>query len=264
MSQNWAEMLLFICVVAQFFCVTASMTSASRMMFAFSRDRAVPGHRLWRQVGRNRVPQLLGDRDRRPLGRDHDPGLLELPGRLPRRHRDRRDRPLHRVHPARDPAPPARLDASMPGAWSLGKHYKWIDTIAILWVVFIVFIFLLPPYKSSLPWEDDFTWEALNYAHPRGCRSAAVRRLVVPLGPQLVHGPRAHGHRGGARAARGDELGDFDLPTESRPPSTSWRGRRSAPPPLCVERRRELRLGRRPLHALEVLGRVAREVEVEL
>jgi hypothetical protein len=25
-------------------------------------------------------------------------------------------------------------------------------------------IFLLPPYKSSVPWEDEFTWEALNYA----------------------------------------------------------------------------------------------------
>src|SRR5687767_1515651 len=58
MSQNWAEFLLLICVVAQFFCVTASVTSASRMLFAFSRDRAVPGHQLWRQVGRNRVPQL--------------------------------------------------------------------------------------------------------------------------------------------------------------------------------------------------------------
>ena len=43
MSQGWAEALLFICVVAQFFCVTASVTSASRMMYAFSRDRAVPG-----------------------------------------------------------------------------------------------------------------------------------------------------------------------------------------------------------------------------
>ena len=56
MSQNWAEALLFICVVAQFFCVTASVTSASRMMFAFSRDRAVPGHPIWRRVARNRVP----------------------------------------------------------------------------------------------------------------------------------------------------------------------------------------------------------------
>jgi amino acid transporter len=49
--------LLFICVVAQFFCVTASVTSASRMMFAFSRDRAVPGHQLWSKVARNRVPR---------------------------------------------------------------------------------------------------------------------------------------------------------------------------------------------------------------
>ena len=64
MSQNWAEALLFICVVAQFFCVTASVTSASRMMFAFSRDRAVPGHQLWRRVAKNRVPRwsVLGDR----------------------------------------------------------------------------------------------------------------------------------------------------------------------------------------------------------
>ena len=44
MSQTWAEILLFICCVAQMFCLTASVTSASRMMFAFSRDRAVPGH----------------------------------------------------------------------------------------------------------------------------------------------------------------------------------------------------------------------------
>ena len=56
MSETWAEILLFICCVAQMFCLTASVTSASRMMFAFSRDRAVPGHRLWRKVAPNRVP----------------------------------------------------------------------------------------------------------------------------------------------------------------------------------------------------------------
>ncbi len=27
------------------------------MMFAFSRDRAVPGHQLWRQVAPNRIPR---------------------------------------------------------------------------------------------------------------------------------------------------------------------------------------------------------------
>ncbi len=49
--------MLFICCVAQFFCLTASVTSASRMLFAFSRDRAVPGHQLWRRVATNRVPR---------------------------------------------------------------------------------------------------------------------------------------------------------------------------------------------------------------
>jgi hypothetical protein len=50
------------------------------------------------------------------------------------------------------------------GAWSLGNHYKWIDLVAIIWVAFITIIFLLPPYKASVPWADEFTWEALNYA----------------------------------------------------------------------------------------------------
>ncbi len=43
MSRRWAEFLLLIAVVAQMFCLTASVTSASRMMYAFSRDGAVPG-----------------------------------------------------------------------------------------------------------------------------------------------------------------------------------------------------------------------------
>ena len=55
-------------------------------------------------------------------------------------------------------------DKFEPGAWTLGKHYKWIDTIAILWVAFIVVLFMLPPYKTSVPWDADFSWEALNYA----------------------------------------------------------------------------------------------------
>src|SRR5207253_7993862 len=56
MSTHWAEILLFVAVVAQVFCTIASTTSASRMMFAFSRDGAVPGHNLWKRIGHNRVP----------------------------------------------------------------------------------------------------------------------------------------------------------------------------------------------------------------
>jgi amino acid transporter len=163
MSQNWAEALLFICCVAQLFCVTASVTSASRMLFAFSRDRAVPGHQLWRQVGRNRVPHLsvigivvASALLMVPAIWNYLVGYLVgtgiaviglyiafiLPVILRFRLGDRFER----------------------GAWSLGRHYKWIDAIAIVWVVFITIVFLLPPYKTSVPWEDGFTWEAVNYA----------------------------------------------------------------------------------------------------
>ena len=44
------KFLLFICVVAQFFCGMASVTGNSRMAYAFSRDGALPGSRLWRRV----------------------------------------------------------------------------------------------------------------------------------------------------------------------------------------------------------------------
>ena len=163
MSQNWAEALLFICVVAQFFCVTASLTSASRMLFAFSRDGAVPGHRLWRQVGKNRVPQLscaaiavLSAAVMIPAIWNYLVGYLVgtgiaviglyvafiLPVILRFRLGDKFEH----------------------GAWSLGKHYKWIDAIAIVWVAFISILFLLPPYKASIPGTEGWTWEAVNYA----------------------------------------------------------------------------------------------------
>ena len=88
-------------LVAQFFCLTASVTSASRMIFAFSRDRAVPGHQLWRRVASNRVPHMsviaIVVRGRG----DHAPGDLELLRRLLRGNGDRRHRPVHRLHPPR-------------------------------------------------------------------------------------------------------------------------------------------------------------------
>ena len=55
-------------------------------------------------------------------------------------------------------------DTFEPGAWTLGKHYRWIDPIAIVWVFFISIVFLMPPYSISAPWKDGFTWEAVNYA----------------------------------------------------------------------------------------------------
>ena len=163
MSQNWSEALLFICVVAQFFCVTASVTSASRMMFAFSRDRAVPGHQLWRRVAPNRVPRwsvvgvaffaavlmipaiwnyLVGYAVGTAIAVIGLYIAFILPVWLRWRKGDSWDEPR---------------------AWSLGRHYKWLDAIAIAWVAIITILFVFPLYKAGLPWEDDFSWELTNY-----------------------------------------------------------------------------------------------------
>jgi len=163
MGQSWGTFLLFICCVAQFFCLTASITSASRMLFAFSRDRAVPGHQLWRRVSKNRVPHMaviaiaiaaaalmLPTLYNFFVGYYVGTGIavigLYIAFILPVILRYR------------------MKDDFEPGAWTLGKHYKWIDPIAIVWVFFISIVFLMPPYSISAPWKDGFTWEAVNYA----------------------------------------------------------------------------------------------------
>ena len=47
----WAtKFILIVAFIGQMFCGMSCMTSASRMMFAFSRDGAVPGHGAWRRV----------------------------------------------------------------------------------------------------------------------------------------------------------------------------------------------------------------------
>ncbi|MGO8877495.1 MAG: amino acid permease [Acidimicrobiales bacterium] len=57
LSRVGAELLLLIAVVAQAFCGMASVTANSRMLYAFSRDGAVPGHRLWHRINpRTRTP----------------------------------------------------------------------------------------------------------------------------------------------------------------------------------------------------------------
>ena len=163
MSQTWAEALLFMCVVAQFFCLTASVTSASRMMFAFSRDRAVPGHTLWRRVARNRVPRwsvagigVFSAALMIPAVWNYLVGYFAgtaiaviglyiafvLPVYLRLRKGD---------------------SWNEPRAWSLGRHYKWIDVVSLTWVAIITILFIFPLYTAGLPWSDDFTWELTNY-----------------------------------------------------------------------------------------------------
>jgi amino acid transporter len=163
MNEGWAEFLLVIAVVAQFFCGTASVTSASRMLFAFSRDRAVPGSRLWRTVGANRVPvnaviaiavlawalmlpTLLNGAVGYLVGTSIAVIGLYIAFVLPIILRIRQG---------------DRFEA---GAWSLGRHYKWISPIAVAWIGVVCVLFLLPVSPKGIPGAADFDWNVVNYA----------------------------------------------------------------------------------------------------
>jgi amino acid permease (GABA permease) len=54
---NLGTFLLFIVVGAQFYCGMSSVTANSRMIYAFSRDGAVPGSQFWHKINpRTRTP----------------------------------------------------------------------------------------------------------------------------------------------------------------------------------------------------------------
>ncbi len=56
LDSDLAATVLLVSAVGQFFCTTACMTSASRMTFAFSRDKAIPGSAIWAKINRGKVP----------------------------------------------------------------------------------------------------------------------------------------------------------------------------------------------------------------
>src|SRR5207302_7420104 len=57
MGATGGKLLLLIAVVAQLFCGMSSVTANSRMIYAFSRDGALPGSKLWHQVNpKTRTP----------------------------------------------------------------------------------------------------------------------------------------------------------------------------------------------------------------
>ncbi len=172
----------------------------SRMMFAFSRDGAVPGHQAWRKVSRHRVPVERGRSRSASLG-----FLLAVPDVLEQRRVGYcvgtsigNDRALHRLHPAGHPAAAGRRRASSRARGASGEHYRSINWIAILWVAFISVLFMMPTVarRDSVA-SSASTWNVVNYApitdrRQRSCSSAAggcSRRK------KWFKGPVAHGNR---------------------------------------------------------------------
>ena len=54
---NMSKLIIFIAIVGQFFCGMCGVTANSRMVYAFSRDGALPGSKLWHRINpKTRTP----------------------------------------------------------------------------------------------------------------------------------------------------------------------------------------------------------------
>jgi amino acid transporter len=161
--------VIIISTIGQFFCGMSCVTSMSRMTWAFSRDRAVPGHQLWTRLTRNGAPALA------IIGGCTVGALLTLPA-------------LYQ-NPALPGVPiafyavvsvcviglylafmiPIYLRLRMgnrfqPGPWSLGRRYKIMGWIAVIEIVIISIYFILPITPTGVPFSTGFTWLSVNYA----------------------------------------------------------------------------------------------------
>lgn len=165
---SWAaKMILVIATVGQLFCGMSCVTSASRMTYAFSRDGAIPGHRIWTRLNHHRVPYMAVLFScfwalvvTIPALKGNEAGFpyaffavvsitviglyiaYVIPVFLRWRLRESFER----------------------GPWNLGQKYRWLNPIAVVWVIISVVIFSLPFSPAAVPWDDEFSWEAFNYA----------------------------------------------------------------------------------------------------
>ena len=115
------KLLLLIVIGAQLFCGMSSVTANSRMIYAFSRDGALPGSRLL-------APDQPADpdADQRDLAgrrrRVHPgPAVPVERHRLRGRHLDRGDRPVHRLRACRPSCGCGRATSFERGPWHLGR-----------------------------------------------------------------------------------------------------------------------------------------------
>ncbi|KQM53519.1 amino acid permease [Sphingomonas sp. Leaf208] len=169
MSSPWVGVVLLISTAGQLFCVTAIQTSTSRMLFAFSRDRAVPGHQLWSKVSKNKIP-ANGVIVTAVLA-----AVLTLPA-------------LVEVDINGAPVPVAffavasigvvglylcfavpiyyrwKAGNSFPvGKWNLRGHHKWMAPVALVEIIVTSIIAMFPTSLGGVPWDRSFEWKFVNY-----------------------------------------------------------------------------------------------------
>ena len=169
-----AKLVILIATVGQLFCGAAGLTSASRTWRAFSRDRGMPGWAIFRRVNRDRVPFnaviavsffSLSDRHPGPVRRER------LPVRVLRALTGICTVGLYLAYII-----PVYLrfkkGTLAPGPWNLGRRYRPVNILAIIFVVLVVYSLNLPYTPTGLPWHDDFEVSVVNYT---------LLAIVLPL-----------------------------------------------------------------------------------
>ena len=169
MSSKWVALVLLISTAGQLFCTTACQTSASRMLFAFSRDRAVPGHQLWSAVNAKRVPANA------VIVTAVIAALITLPA-------------LVKVDINGAPVPVAFFavvsigvvglylafavpiyyrwkagDSFKVGSWNLRGHHRWMAPLALIEIIVTSIIAMFPTSLGGAPWDPSFEWKFVNY-----------------------------------------------------------------------------------------------------
>ncbi|RPA56797.1 amino acid permease [Gordonia oryzae] len=169
LTSRWAGVVLLISTAGQLFCTAACQTSASRMMFAFSRDGAVPGHQIWKQVNAKGIPAYA------VIVTAAVAAIITLPA-------------LVAVDINGAPVPVAFFavvsigvvglylcfavpiyfrwrvgDSFESGSWTLGSKYKWIAPLALAEIALTSIIAMFPTSVGGMPWEPGFAWKYVNY-----------------------------------------------------------------------------------------------------
>jgi len=167
LGSGWAKAVLIIATVGQLFCGLACVTSASRMMYAFSRDRALPGSGLWTRLNGGRVPYLAVMAICTAALLITLPALVGDDANVPYAFFAVVSIAVIGLYIAY--IIPVFLrwrigDAFQPGPWTLGRSYRWVNLAAVIWVGLCVIIFSLPFSPAGVPWRDEFDAKYANYA----------------------------------------------------------------------------------------------------
>jgi amino acid permease (GABA permease) len=151
-----AEIVMLIVIGAQFYCGMSSVTANSRMIYAFSRDGAIPGSRFWHKINK---------RTRTPTNSIWFAAagafILALPYLWnPVAYAAVTSIAVIGLYIAYVlPVLVRRINsrAFVPGPWQLGRWSALIGWIAIVWVAFIAILFCLPQYSPVTAKSFNYT-----------------------------------------------------------------------------------------------------------